>query len=125
MTKVVVEQLTGCPVCGKGYGTFHDSSCTYVNVNPITGASTWKPNTVSRNPLEDQEGGNHYKKLAIQPIEYAMLNNLNYCQSNAIKYITRYKDKGGVEDLCKAIHTINVILTMEYGTTYEECRGNK
>ena len=40
-------------------------------------------------PLARQVGGGHYKKYKIQPVEYAMANNLNYCQANAIKYITR------------------------------------
>ena len=63
--------------------------------------------------LEKQYGGNHYKKYAIQPVEYAMLNNLNYCQANAIKYITRYSDKGGIEDLRKAIHNIEILIELE------------
>ena len=46
------------------------------------------------NPLSQQIGGSHYKKYKIQPVEYAMANNLNYCQANAVKYITRYKEIG-------------------------------
>jgi hypothetical protein len=57
-------------------------------------------------PLNSQVGGSHYKQYAIQPVEYAMANNLNYCQANAIKYVTRYRDKNGKEDLLKAIHNI-------------------
>lgn len=63
--------------------------------------------------LEIQIGGDHYKNYAVQPVEYAMLNNLNYCQANAIKYITRYKDKGGIEDLRKAIHNIEILIELE------------
>lgn len=61
----------------------------------------------------NQIGGNHYSKLAIQPMEYALKNNLNYAQSNAIKYITRYKDKGGIHDLHKAIHCIELLIQHE------------
>ena len=64
-------------------------------------------------PLDKQIGGNHYKKYAIQPVEYAMANNLNYCQANAVKYVTRYKDKGGVEDLKKAIHNLEILIELE------------
>lgn len=60
-----------------------------------------------------QVGGSHYKKYKIQPVEYAMANNLNYCQANAIKYITRYKDKGGLEDLHKAIHNLEILIELE------------
>lgn len=67
----------------------------------------------TKSALNTQVGGNHYKHYAIQPIEYAMANNLNYCQANAIKYTTRYKDKGGVEDLRKAIHNIELLIELE------------
>ena len=60
--------------------------------------------------LEIQIGGNHYKNLKIQPIEYIMANNLNYCQGNAIKYLTRYKDKNGLEDLKKAKHYLEMLI---------------
>ena len=67
------------------------------------------------NPLSQQVGGQHYKAYKIQPIEFAMANNLNYCQANAIKYICRYRDKNGKEDLLKAIHNIQILLELEYG----------
>lgn len=67
----------------------------------------------TKSALDKQEGGSHYKKYKIQPVEYAMANGLNYCQANAIKYITRYKDKGGLEDLRKAIHNIEILIELE------------
>lgn len=60
--------------------------------------------------IDKQEGGNHYKKLKIQPIEYIQANNLSYEQGNVVKYITRYENKGGIEDLRKAIHFIELII---------------
>jgi len=63
--------------------------------------------------LNTQIGGDHYLKLKIQPMEYSMANNLNACQHTAIKYLTRYKDKNGVEDLRKAIHTIEMLIEFE------------
>jgi len=47
-----------------------------------------------------QVGGTHYDK-PIQPIEYIDANQLGFCEGNIIKYITRYKDKNGLEDLHK------------------------
>jgi len=70
-------------------------------------------------PLDLQVGGSHYKMYSIQPIEYAMANSLNYCQANAIKYITRYRDKNGKEDLEKAIHNIQILVELEYGEKNE------
>ena len=65
--------------------------------------------------LETQVGGNHYKDCFIQPIEYIHLNKLTYMQGCCIKYITRYKDKNGVEDLMKIKHYVDLILQLEYG----------
>ena len=66
-----------------------------------------------KSPLKEQVGGDHYSKLAIQPAVYAEQNKLSYLQGNAIKYITRYKDKGGKEDLYKAIHTVKLLIELE------------
>lgn len=68
---------------------------------------------VPTDPLSKQVGGQHYKKYSIQPVEYAMANGLNYCQANAVKYITRYRDKGGIEDLRKAIHNLEILIELE------------
>jgi len=55
-------------------------------------------------PLDHQEGGNHYKQFTIQPYTFTRTNNLNFFQGNVIKYVCRYKDKNGIEDLKKIIH---------------------
>jgi hypothetical protein len=54
----------------------------------------------------EQVGGNHYKKLAIDPIEYGVRNKLGFLEVSIIKYVTRFRDKGGIQDLDKAIHCI-------------------
>lgn len=64
-------------------------------------------------PLNVQCGGDHYKNKAIQPIEYILANNLNFCEGNAIKYLTRWRDKGGIEDLNKAKHYIDILIERE------------
>jgi hypothetical protein len=51
----------------------------------------------------------HYKKT-IQPIDYIIANNLNFCEGNVIKYITRYKEKGGIDDLLKARQYIDYLI---------------
>ena len=63
--------------------------------------------------LQKQIGGEHYKKLKIQPMEYSMANGLDACQHTAIKYITRFRDKGGIEDLKKAKHVIDMLIEFE------------
>ena len=42
-----------------------------------------------------------------------MANNLDACQHTAIKYITRFRDKGGVADLEKAKHVIDMLIEFE------------
>jgi hypothetical protein len=48
-----------------------------------------------------QVAGSHYQKLKIQPIDYILANELGFCEGAIVKYISRYKDKGGVDDLRK------------------------
>lgn len=56
-------------------------------------------------PLDHQEGGQHYKKLSIQPFTYCRKNKLNTTQSNIIKYASRLYTKGDpFEQLDKIIH---------------------
>lgn len=63
--------------------------------------------------LNHQEGGNHYRKLAIQPIEYIHANGIGFAEGCAIKYLTRWRDKGGIGDLRKARHFIELLIEME------------
>ena len=68
-----------------------------------------------KDATERQIGGNHYKHLVIQPLEYIFKNKLPYLDGNIIKYITRHRDKHGIEDLRKAKHYLELIAEMEYG----------
>lgn len=71
-----------------------------------------KDKSKEKTALEIQVGGDHYKKYPIQPMEYSMKNKLDYCQSSVVKYVTRYKDKGGVKDLEKAKHCIDYLIDL-------------
>ena len=51
-----------------------------------------------------QHGGTHYKDKSVQPWDYIISNNLGYLEGNIVKYVSRWKDKNGVEDLKKAQH---------------------
>ena len=64
--------------------------------------------------LNIQEGGDHYKKLKIQPIEFIDANGLDFLQGNVVKYITRHKDKNGAADVRKALHYCQLILELQY-----------
>ncbi len=65
---------------------------------------------MSCNPLDVQVGGGHYKDMAIQPLQYTMANKLGFCEGNIIKYVSRYKNKNGVEDLKKARHYLDLLI---------------
>ena len=60
-----------------------------------------------------QIGGNHYTKLTIQPMQYSMKNGLDPLQHTVIKYVTRFRDKAGIEDLEKAKHCIDMLIEFE------------
>jgi len=67
--------------------------------------------------FDKQYGGNHYKLMMIQPLEYILANNLGYCEGNVIKYISRWKTKSkhgpNIEDLQKARHYIDLLIEQE------------
>ena len=66
------------------------------------------------NPLQTQVGGSHYKDLKIQPIEFIHANNIPFCEANAIKYLCRWRNKNGRQDLEKAKHYIDLLIELEY-----------
>ena len=55
-------------------------------------------------PYDKQVGGDHYQTMKIQPAEFVNKNKLLFAEGNAIKYICRHVNKGGKQDLEKAIH---------------------
>lgn len=65
--------------------------------------------------LDTQEGGTHYKDLKIQPIDYIHRNGIGFAEGCAIKYLTRWRAKGGIEDLKKARHFIDLLIELEGG----------
>lgn len=61
--------------------------------------------------LQEQVGGDHYKK-GIQPLEYSFHNDLDGFQTKVIKYITRWRDKGGLQDLQKCEHVLQMYIEL-------------
>ena len=62
---------------------------------------------------EEPVGGDHYKNKAIQPWDYIASNNLGYLEGCVIKYVSRYKEKGGIQDLQKAAHYLQKLMEVE------------
>jgi hypothetical protein len=65
--------------------------------------------------FKKQVGGNHYKKYKIQPVEFIIKNNIGFVEGNIIKYVLRFKEKGGVSDLEKAKHYIELLIDLSKG----------
>jgi hypothetical protein len=63
--------------------------------------------------LETQVAGSHYKDLKIQPVEYIHANNIPFIEGSIIKYATRWRDKGGVKDLEKIKHFVDLLIELE------------
>ena len=68
---------------------------------------------VSAAPNAIQIGGSHYKNKSIQPWDYIVQNEIPYLEGNIIKYISRWRDKGGLDDLRKAQHYLSKLIETE------------
>jgi Protein of unknwon function (DUF3310) len=61
---------------------------------------------------DKQISGNHYKS-SIECWDYIIANNLDYLTGNAVKYLTRWKKKNGIEDLYKTQHYVEKLIETE------------
>lgn len=63
--------------------------------------------------LSTQVGGSHYKDLPIQPVQYIHANGIGYFEGCVIKYVSRWRAKGGIADLAKAKHYLELLIELE------------
>lgn len=111
----------GDVVSACGHGVSYQQVCPQCHIEISEYLSTWDGNRPSgsetakpgQSAFATQEGGDHYSKLRIQPMEYSMANQLDACQHTIIKYVTRFRDKGGIQDLRKAIHVLEMLIEIE------------
>lgn len=82
-----------------------DLDCPWCAVAPIA--------TEGGEALDVQVGGSHYKDMKIQPVEFIHANNIPFIEGCCIKYLCRWRRKGGIEDLKKARHFIDLLIEME------------
>ena len=64
---------------------------------------------------EMQIAGDHYKNKAVQPWDYIIANDLGYLEGNVVKYVSRWKNKNGIEDLKKAQHYLSKLIEVANG----------
>lgn len=75
--------------------------------------------------FKEQVGGDHYKKYAIQPMEYNIKNGIPFAEGEVISYVTRWRDKGGVQDLRKARHVLDMLIEITSAETVYEGREDE
>ncbi|CAB4163117.1 SaV-like [uncultured Caudovirales phage] len=80
---------------------------------PVPPMPAIKAPSEPQSALQVQEGGDHYKKLKIQPVEYIHANGLPFAEGSVIKYVTRWRDKNGIADLKKARHFLDLLIELE------------
>lgn len=78
---------------------------------PVKGS---RPISGSSSPLKTQVGGDHYKNLPIQPVEFIHANGLNFLEGCVVKRVCRHRSKNRRQDLEKAIHEIQLLIALEY-----------
>lgn len=61
--------------------------------------------------LSRQVGGNHYKVASIQPWDVMAAYGLDPWSANVLKYLLRFPYKAGRQDLEKAQHYIEYLIT--------------
>ena len=107
--QVGYHHYSKCVKCGEGFN--------HIDANVDTCPKCVENgNTEQQTPIQEvkQVGGNHYSNMKIQPVDFILENGLSFLEGNAIKYICRHKAKNGVEDIEKAIHYLEMILTKVY-----------
>tara|TARA_B100000745_G_scaffold262655_1_gene186874 strand:- start:649 stop:873 length:225 start_codon:yes stop_codon:yes gene_type:complete len=53
----------------------------------------------------------HYRMLDIEPIDYIMSNNLDFCSANIVKYASRWRFKGDpIGDLRKVVRYAEILI---------------
>lgn len=74
--------------------------------------------------LKTQVSGDHYKGMAIQPVEFIHSNGIGYMEGNVIKYVSRWRRKNGISDLEKAKHYIELLIELENKSNQSDGESN-
>ena len=92
------------------YQIQHPEPCSY----PMKPCKCIEAGPAKTNALGTQVAGDHYKGLKIQPVEYIHANQIPFIEGCIIKYISRWRDKGGKADLEKARHFVDLLIELEF-----------
>lgn len=102
------QHASVCEGC-LGYNRWEEAS----QPAPISATIRFDDRTIELPASSTQVGGSHYKDMAIQPFDYITKNGIGFAEGCAIKYLSRWRAKNGVEDLKKARHFIDMLIESE------------
>lgn len=120
MSEFKLKDWDVCENCGERLGEHCGMGCQAEKRPSIPLAvPAYGAPTQSKTALDTQVGGDHYKKLKIQPIEFIHANSIGFAEGNIIKYVTRWRDKNGIKDLEKARHFIDLLIQLETEAAHE------
>ena len=109
--------LPGCPVAARAVAKAEAERDERVRARTVAAFAALGPGALASAPgvsaLDVQVAGSHYKDLKIQPVEYIHANGIPFIEGSVIKYVTRWRAKGGVKDLEKARHFLDLLIEME------------
>ena len=82
----------------------------FIEIDPYGADEQQFREAMGDTPTATQVGGDHYQ-MPIQPIDFIMKNDIPYAEGNVIKYVVRHRKKNGLEDLEKARHYIDMLIS--------------
>ena len=106
-----MEPVKGCENCAHLARKSSEEPCRACGLGGCETHSIpnmWEPKDASA--IASQIGGNHYKTMPIQPLEFFMANRMEAPEAKVIKYVCRWRHKAGVQDLEKAAHMLSVMI---------------
>lgn len=95
------EHRVFAPIHNSGYGAQADKE-------PVRQGQPAQPRANDR-----QVAGTHYKAHKYETWDVILDWNLGYLDGNAVKYLSRWRLKGGVQDLKKARHYLDKLIEVE------------
>ncbi len=106
-----MENMPNTPKCHGEYRNDHDCQICGWLIGCMSKSN--EREAISKKSINVQVGGDHYKDMKIQPVEYIYKNGIGYFEGCVIKYVSRWQKKGGVEDLKKARHFLDLLIEFE------------
>lgn len=109
-----------CPFCPDYYNSSKSHKCVSQIDDPDRARVRAELYGEEAPELETSAKPSRYNSGSLEVWDAIAQLKFNYMQGNVVKYISRYKDKNGPEDLVKAINYIIKMIAQETGEDYYE-----